>query len=50
MKFTARTEYGFSDLNSFDYGQPLNHSLQLDETGTRFCVAGSGPCRRARAR
>lgn len=43
VKFTARTEYGFSDLNSFDYGQPLNHSLQLDETGTRFCVAGSGP-------
>jgi TonB-linked SusC/RagA family outer membrane protein len=43
VKFNARTEYGFSDLNSFDYGQPLNHSLQLDETGTRFCVAGSGP-------
>ncbi len=43
VKFSARTEYGFSDLNSFDYGQPLNHSLQLDETGTRFCVAGSGP-------
>src|SRR5512143_2027847 len=43
VKFTARTEYGFSDLNSFDYGQPINHSLQLDETGTRFCVAGSGP-------
>lgn len=43
VKFTARTEYGFSDLNSFDYGQPQNHSLQLDETGTRFCLAGSGP-------
>jgi len=43
IKFNARTEYGFSDLNSFDYGQPLNHTLQLDETGTRFCVGGSGP-------
>ena len=43
VKFTARTEYGISDLNSFDYGMPLNHSMQLDETGTRFCVNGSGP-------
>jgi Outer membrane cobalamin receptor protein len=43
VTFTGRTEYGFSDLNSFDYGMPLNHSLQLDETGTRFCVNGSGP-------
>ena len=51
VKFTARTEYGFSDLNSFDYGMPVNHSLQLDETGKRFCVAGSGPRHRpARAR
>src|SRR5437763_878533 len=33
VKFNARTEYGFSDLNSFDYGQPINHSIQLDETG-----------------
>ncbi|HEY1305029.1 MAG TPA: TonB-dependent receptor [Vicinamibacterales bacterium] len=49
VKFNARTEYGFSDLNSFDYGMPLNHSMQLDETGTRFCVGGSGataPCTR----
>jgi TonB-linked SusC/RagA family outer membrane protein len=43
VKFNARTEYGFSDLNSFDYGMPLNHGIQMDETGTRFCVTGSGP-------
>src|SRR5437868_6580511 len=43
VKFTARSEYGFSDLNSFKYGMPVNHSLQLDETGTRFCVTGAGP-------
>jgi TonB-linked SusC/RagA family outer membrane protein len=43
VKFTARTEYGVSDMNSFDYGMPLNHSMQLDETGKRFCVTGSGP-------
>ena len=43
VKLTARTEYGFSDLNSFKYGMPLNHGIQLDETGTRFCVSGSGP-------
>jgi TonB-linked SusC/RagA family outer membrane protein len=43
VKFTARTEYGVSDLNSFSYGAPVNHSLQLDETGTRFCVSGAGP-------
>jgi TonB-linked SusC/RagA family outer membrane protein len=49
VKFNARTEYGFSDLNSFDYGMPTNFSLQLDETGTRFCVGGAGttsPCSR----
>src|SRR5215510_15069714 len=49
VKISARTEYGISDLNSFDYGMPLNHSMQLDETGTRFCVAGAGavsPCSR----
>ena len=43
VKVTARTEYGFSDLNSFNYGMPVNHGIQLDETGTRFCVSGSGP-------
>ena len=47
VKFNVRTEYGFSDLNSLDYGQPTNHHLQLDETGKRFCVLGSSniaPC------
>ena len=39
VRFGLRTEYGFSDLNSLEYGMPLNHHLQLDETGTRFCVA-----------
>ena len=42
IKFNARTEYGYSDLNSIKYGQPINHQIQLDETGKRFCVAGSG--------
>jgi TonB-linked SusC/RagA family outer membrane protein len=47
VKFGARTEFGVSDLNSLDYGQPINHHLQIDETGTRFCVTGSSnqaPC------
>jgi len=42
VKFNFRSEYGFSDLNSLDYGQPTNHTLQLDETGKRFCVQGAG--------
>jgi TonB-linked SusC/RagA family outer membrane protein len=42
VRFNVRTEYGFSDLNSLEYGQPVNHHLQLDETGKRFCVQGSG--------
>jgi len=41
VKFNFRTEYGVSDLNSLSYGQPINHHLQLDETGTRFCLQGS---------
>ena len=41
IKFSARSEYGLSDLNSINYGQPINHQLQLDETGKRFCVQGS---------
>ena len=43
----AREEYGVSDLNSANYGQPVNHHLQLDETGKRFCISGtstSSPC------
>lgn len=50
IKFNVRTEYGVSDVNSFDYGMPVNHHLPLDETGKRFCVAGSGnvaPCSRS---
>src|SRR5438093_579706 len=49
VRFSARSEYGISDLNSLKYGMPLNHPLQLDETGKRFCVAGSSnvaPCSR----
>jgi TonB-dependent SusC/RagA subfamily outer membrane receptor len=49
VRFTARTEIGFSDLSSVNYRQPVNHHLQLDETGKRFCVApvaGSAPCAR----
>jgi TonB-linked SusC/RagA family outer membrane protein len=49
IKFSARSEYGVSDVNSLNYGQPVNHQLQLDETGTRFCVSGASnvaPCSR----
>jgi TonB-linked SusC/RagA family outer membrane protein len=49
VRFNVRSEYGVSDVNSLDYGQPVNHHLQLDETGKRFCVAGSAnvaPCSR----
>ena len=41
IKFSARSEYGMSDVNSLNYGQPVNHQLQLDETGKRFCVQGA---------
>lgn len=41
VHFSARSEYGQNDLNSINYGQPVDHHLQLDETGTRFCVQGS---------
>ncbi|MEP6763539.1 MAG: SusC/RagA family TonB-linked outer membrane protein [Gemmatimonadaceae bacterium] len=47
VQFTFRTEYGNSVVNGIDYGQPINHPLQLDETGRRFCVTGSAnvaPC------
>jgi len=43
VQFNVRAEYGFSDINSFSYGQALNHVNQLDETGTRFCVASASP-------
>ncbi len=47
--FTARTEVGFSDWNSIDFGIPVNHNLQLDETGKRWCIiasSGSSGCSR----
>lgn len=50
VRVGARSEYGVSDLNSLRFGAPVNHHLQLDETGKRFCVAGSGatsPCSRS---
>lgn len=49
VRFNARTEWGFSDFNSVNYGMPLNHPLQLDETGKRFCALTSGnqPCSRS---
>jgi len=49
VKWTFRSELGYSDIANIDYNQPLNHQLQLDETGKRFCVAGSAnvaPCSR----
>src|SRR5688500_6857777 len=42
VRFNVRTEYGLSDLNSIEWGMPLNHQLQLDETGKRFCIQQSG--------
>src|SRR5688572_4421530 len=41
IQFSSRTEYGVSDLNSLEYGMPVNHHLQLDETGKRFCIQAS---------
>ncbi len=41
VNVSFRSEYGISDLSSIDYGAPINHHLQLDETGTRFCIQGS---------
>src|SRR5262249_30592412 len=50
IKFNFRTEYGYSQLNSFNYRMPQYSAMQLDETGTRFCVRGTGgvaPCSRS---
>lgn len=50
VKFDARTEYGLAQINSFHYGMPLDTPMQLDETGTRFCIKGAGgvaPCSRS---
>lgn len=41
VRFNIRTEYGLTDLGSIDWGMPLYTTLNLDETGSRFCVAGS---------
>lgn len=48
VAFSIRSEAGFSDPNSTSWGMPVNHPLQLDETGKRFCVVNSGlaPCSR----
>jgi TonB-linked SusC/RagA family outer membrane protein len=49
IRFNLRSEYGISDLNSIDYGMPINHQLVLDESGQMFCVAGASnqaPCSR----
>lgn len=49
VRVSARAEYGSSDLSSVNMKQPVNHHLQLDETGKKFCIAGAGsvsPCSR----
>jgi len=49
VKFNVRSEYGLSDLSTLDWGMPLNSALNLDETGSRFCVTGTAnqaPCSR----
>jgi TonB-linked SusC/RagA family outer membrane protein len=49
VRFNARSEYGVNDVNSFRYRMPLFSAMQLDETGSRFCVRGAGgvaPCSR----
>jgi TonB-linked SusC/RagA family outer membrane protein len=50
VKFNFRSEYGVNQINSFNYRMPLYSAMQLDETGTRFCVRGTGgvaPCSRS---
>ena len=49
VTFNVRSETGFNDVGSLKYGMPINHPLQLDETGKRFCAVGTGntaPCSR----
>jgi len=41
VTFNVRSEAGFNDVGSLKYGMPINHPLQLDETGTRLCVTGT---------
>ncbi len=50
VKFNVRSEWGWSDFNSTNFGLPVNHQVQLDETGTRFCeqrASGSQNCGRS---
>jgi TonB-linked SusC/RagA family outer membrane protein len=49
VRFNVRSEYGYTDLGSIDWGMPLYTTLNLDESGSRFCVAGAAnaaPCSR----
>jgi TonB-linked SusC/RagA family outer membrane protein len=41
VHFTARTEYGTSDI-AHQISINQSHALQLDESGTRFCLSVSG--------
>jgi TonB-linked SusC/RagA family outer membrane protein len=42
IAFNIRSEMGAADPNSTTWGMPENHPLQLDETGSRYCVVTSG--------
>ena len=49
VKFNVRSEFGFADFNSTNFGMPINHQVQLSEDGTRFCqqiTSGSQNCAR----
>ncbi|HET9453774.1 MAG TPA: SusC/RagA family TonB-linked outer membrane protein [Gemmatimonadaceae bacterium] len=47
VRFTARTEYGFGDIEG-RYTTSENHMMLMDETKTRFCVTVTGAPRCAR--
>lgn len=47
VRFNVSTEWGFSDFSSVEYGLPINHPLQLDESGKRFCVLLTPRCGRS---
>jgi TonB-linked SusC/RagA family outer membrane protein len=47
IRFNVRSEYGISDLNSINYGMPINNDLYLSENGQQFCEAAASnvaPC------
>lgn len=50
LRFTARTEYGTSDIEHY-FAINQSHAYRLDETGTRFCIntTGFGPTSCARS-